>query len=104
VLDELVEDAVDMMDHLGRVPAGQKVRAARPKDGELIEGPERVMFILQAPGHWEEDLHVTISDGVLKVKAPNFAARRLLPADVDTSSFEKSYTNGVLSVNLKRRQ
>jgi HSP20 family molecular chaperone IbpA len=103
-LDELVDAAVDMMDHLGHVPAGRKAGALQPEDGEFIEGPERVTFILQAPGYWEEDLHVSLSDGALEVKAPDFSVRRQLPADVDTSSFQRRYTNGVLSVDLKRRR
>lgn len=104
MLDELVESAMDMMEHLGRPRVGRPNGTLPDDEGELIEGPERVTFVLQAPGYWEEDLHVSASEAGLEVKAPDFTVRRQLPPDADVSDLEKRYANGVLSVTIKKLQ
>ncbi|MDA4124180.1 MAG: Hsp20/alpha crystallin family protein [Thaumarchaeota archaeon] len=102
VLDALIENAVGMMNHPVHPNVDPKSGLARRDDGELMESASRVTFILNAPGYWQEDLHVSVSADEVEVRGPDFVVRKRFLPDVDPASVEKSYTNGILEIRLKK--
>jgi hypothetical protein len=104
ILDGLVEDAVEMMDGPPRRDAHASSVLLPVDEGELIEGPEQVVFILQVPGFRAEELSVFIEAEELRVRTPQSVVKVKLPGDADQTAFRSSYTNGVLEVRIRKAQ
>ncbi len=104
MLDGLVEDAVKKINEPARHLAPLGMGLPRTDQGELVERTEDVTFVLQAPGYWDEDLSTGVIEGKLEVRSADFVVRRQLPTDVDISEIDKRYTNGVLTVRIKKLQ
>lgn len=82
----------------------QAAKASSQSVDELIEGKDRLTYILDAPGYEKDDFRVSILDSELEVKGPDFIARKKLPGRVDADSARSAYVNGVLSVTLRRKK
>lgn len=72
-------------------------------DGELVEGPEFISFVLMAPGYCMKDFKVEVARRELWVEAPDFEVRRALGSPVDPSGAAVDYRNGVLSVRIPKK-
>ena len=103
VLDELVDDAVTLLE--GRLIHASDEPGAlgrRTCDDELIESSTHVTFIVHAPGYRSDQLKVSLIGNNIVVTAPDFTLRRPLHASVDKSSLASLYVNGVLSTRLHK--
>lgn len=98
-LAELVRAAQEDLYSFGSVK-----RVSSPKDkGELMVWPDRISYVLVAPGLDEDDLFVRAAEGELRVDATGLEVRRRIGFAVDPDSLEFWYNNGVLSVSIPRR-
>ena len=101
-LDDLVDDAVTLLEErLVRAP-DERVAERRTYNGELIESSTHITFIMHAPGYKSSQLKISLLGDDIVVTAPDFTTRRPLHAPVDGSSLVSSYINGVLSAKLQR--
>jgi HSP20 family molecular chaperone IbpA len=89
---------------IGGQTSVQTAEAAPQSRDELIEGKDRLTYILNAPGYQKDDLLVSVLDSEIEVKGPDFIARKRLPGRVDPDSAKSTYVNGVLSVTLERKR
>ena len=71
-------------------------------EGELIEGPSDVAFVLAVPGYRRADIGVYPEQGRLRVEAFDFKIVRHLRTPVDPSTARSTYVDGVLSVRLAK--
>ena len=75
--------------------------ANREKD-EVIQGRDRVTYVLEAPGHEAGDFSVHVEREGVEVSAHDLRVSRRLPAPVDPKTAVTRYSNGVLSVSARR--
>lgn len=83
-------------------PSEEAVQTGAPEPDEVIEGRDRVTYLLNAPGYSKEEFLVSVLDDQVEVKTKDFLRRRGLGSPVDPESAQTTYRNGVLSVTLKR--
>ena len=103
VLDELVDDAVTLLEgHLARAAEVPGASEKQAYDDELIESSTHITFIMHVPGYKSSQLKVSLLGDDIAVAAPDFTLRRPLHASVDRSSLTSAYVNGVLSAKLRK--
>ena len=113
------------VDRLFRLPHGRSYNGSRegwtlPLD--VVDEGEKVVVKASLAGFKPEEIHVTVEDGVLAIKAEteekaesnengyllrerrsgSFYRSLRLPESVDAENVESTYENGVLSVRLPR--
>jgi HSP20 family molecular chaperone IbpA len=74
-----------------------------PDEGELIEGPQDVTFVLVIPGYRRGDIGVYAEQGRLKVESYDFKIVRCLGSPIEPTTARTTYVNGVLSVRVDKR-
>lgn len=105
--DDMMDDLLELAERLLEQPRGmalsQSPARVEPEDtGEVIEGRDRVTYILHVPGYAEEQLRVDVRDREIEVATPDFTKRVPLRSRVDPATATKRFTNGVLSVSVRR--
>jgi HSP20 family molecular chaperone IbpA len=89
---------------IGGQTVRQTTRAAPQPQDEMIEGRDRLTYILNAPGYEKDDLRVSVQEDELEVKGPDFIVKKKFPGRVEPDTAKSSYVNGVLSVIVERRR
>jgi HSP20 family molecular chaperone IbpA len=69
---------------------------------EVIEGNDRITYVLNAPGYSRDDFRVSVLDDSVEVKTKDFLRRRGLGTTVEPETAETTYRNGVLSVTVRK--
>ncbi len=88
MLEQLVENAVRMIDSpYPRSPDAEAPKKVEDAE-EGIEGVEDVTLILHAPGYRSGEILVSAAFGEVQVAAPSVSLWRQLPPDVDQSTAE----------------
>lgn len=108
--DDFDDVVNDLMRMAGRLLNGERgagfMRQEPPREemgqDEVIDGRDRVTYVLQAPGREEEDFKVNVARDEVDVTAPDLEVRRQLPSPVDPKTAVTSYRNGVLSVSVRK--
>ena len=101
--DALFEEVLRLMQGMTANQAPrQVVQTADSARDELIEGRDRLTYIINAPGYEKDDLRVSVLDDEIEVKGPDFIARKRLPVRVNPDGAKSAYNNGVLSVTVER--
>ena len=101
-LDDLVDDAVTLLEERIVHSADERVAEKRSNNSELIESSTHFTLIMHAPGYRKSQLRVSLLGDDLVVTAPDFTVHRPLRASVDRSSLASTYINGVLSAKLQK--
>lgn len=109
-------------DGFGLIPAAGPGVAIPPLD--LVETPEAYRLEVDLPGFGEDDIQVSLEEGVLELRAEkrveehsederscyaerrhgSFARRLRLPGEVDSERVEATLANGVLTVLLPKQE
>jgi len=76
-------------------------RGEGPED-ELIIGDDYVTYLVYSEQETVEDFSVSTDDGFIEVETDDFIVKRPIGMTVDPGEYVLSYSNGVLSVRLKR--
>ncbi|MGC8913409.1 MAG: archaeal heat shock protein Hsp20 [Thermoplasmata archaeon] len=75
---------------------------------DVVDGKDSFSVTLELPGVEKDDIDISISGGILKVKvdAPNrkYAKEIELPRDVDEASAKASFRNGVLDITFQKKK
>ncbi len=101
-LGESEPDPIDIDDGaFADVPQAEVDDGTGPED-ELIIGDDSVTYLVFAEGEGIDDFWVSAEDGCIEVRTDDFAVKKVLGLLVDTQEASMSYSNGVLSVRLKR--
>jgi len=105
--DDVVNDLMRMAGRLLNGARGAEFMRQGPpveetEQDEVIDGRDRVTYVLQAPGHEERDFKIDVIRDEVDVTAPDLEVRRRLPSLVDPNTAVTSYRNGVLSVSVKK--
>jgi hypothetical protein len=72
-----------------------------PED-ELILGDDYVTYLIFADEHEITDFSISTEGDCIEVKTVDFTLKKELGMRVDTDGADTTYSNGVLSVKLKR--
>ena len=83
------------------VPQAEADDGTGPED-ELIIGDDSVTYLVFADREGIDDFWVSAGDGFIEVRTDDFAVKKVLGLLVDAEEPLMSYSNGVLSVRLKR--
>lgn len=103
IMDDLVRIAGRLLDgDPGAALSQHTLPKAQEERDEIIDGRDRVTYVLQAPGHDEGDFRVDVARDEVDVDAPDIEVRRRLPSPVDPKTAVTSYRNGVLSVSVRK--
>lgn len=99
LLDDLVQRAVKLLDE--PYEEGWTL-PTRGGDGEveLIEGRADLTVLFEMQGYKENELHLSMSDDELELRAPGTIVRRGLPCRVVPGSEKSEYHNGILWVRV----
>ncbi|MDG6988453.1 MAG: Hsp20/alpha crystallin family protein [Nitrososphaerota archaeon] len=77
--------------------------ARAPDEGELIESPLDVTFVLVVPGYRRGDIAVYAEQERLKVESYDFKIVKCMGSPIDPTTARSTYVNGVLSVRVDKR-
>lgn len=102
ILDEMLRLAETIAGGAG--PRRTDAVTVQSRPDELIEGRERLTYILNAPGYEKDELRVSVLEDALEVKGPDFLVRKRLPGGVNPETAKSRYLNGVLSVTMERKR
>jgi len=72
---------------------------------DVILNPDSIFVTAELPGARDEDVHVAVEGTRLTIEADgdkHYYTSVELPSDIDASSLQPSFTNGVLDITLKR--
>ncbi|MEK6839078.1 MAG: Hsp20/alpha crystallin family protein [Candidatus Thermoplasmatota archaeon] len=72
---------------------------------DVILNPDSIFVTAELPGARDEDVHVAVEGTRLTIEADgdkHYYTSVELPSDIDPSSLQPSFTNGVLDITLKR--
>lgn len=104
-LTSLVEAMLRLAESMagGHSPGQAGAAASKSRPDELIDGKEKLTYILNAPGYEKDQLRVSVLPDSLEVKGPDFLVRRELPHSADPDTARSKYLNGVLSVTVAKK-
>ena len=104
IMNDLMRIAGRLLEGAGGNAPSQPVLKQRQKEDldEVIDGRDRLTYVLQAPERSEADFRVKVERDELGVSAPGIEISRRLPSPVDPKTAVTSYRNGVLSVSVKK--
>ena len=103
--ESIFEEMMRLAESLvGGQPLRQVAATSVQTRDELIEGRDRLTYILNAPGYGKDDLRVSVLEDEIEVKGPDFIAKKRLPGRVEPDSAKSTYVNGILSVTLERKR
>jgi len=105
--DDIVNDLMKMAGRiLSSGGAGTISQRAPQKEAEsadeVIDGKDRLTYVLDAPGRDEADFKVDVRKKEIGVTGPGIEVRRELPSAVDPKSAVVKYLNGTLSVSASK--
>jgi HSP20 family molecular chaperone IbpA len=105
--DDMMNDLLELAGRILGQPQGMALSHApvQPEPehpDEVIEGRERITYILHAPGYTEEQLRVSVRSREIEVATPDFTRRTPLHSSVDPATAKSQFRNGVLSVSVKK--
>jgi len=86
------------------VPSGEEIREPLI---EVFDENEHLGVLAELPGVEEKNIQVNISQNKITISATNknrkYQGEATLPTDVESLPQQKTYTNGVLKVKLKKK-
>jgi len=109
-LDELAKEKTEWRNRLR--PFGRKIpytakEGVREPLMEFIEGKEHLEIIVELPGIEEKDLNLTIEENRIAISAETsgrkYHTEQALPTKVFPEPVERTYTNGILRIKLKKK-
>jgi HSP20 family protein len=96
------------VEHFGNIRTtqdGPEVADIREPLVDLFDETQEILVVAELPGVLEEEIQVEIQDDVLSLQTTGerkYAKEVLLPSTVDPASLQKTYTNGILELRLKK--
>lgn len=86
------------------VPSGEEIREPFI---EVFDENEHLEVLAELPGVEEENIQVNISENKITISAANenrkYQGETTLPTNVEALPLQKTYTNGVLKIKLKKK-
>jgi len=101
-LDAIVRGAEDLLDRPYLVDWTTRGDDDQEYNVELIESPEFVTALVDAPGFREKDFVTKSTEEELTVLGPTFKLKKALPCKVVAGETDSSYRNGILSVRMPK--
>ncbi|MCP8313034.1 MAG: Hsp20/alpha crystallin family protein [archaeon] len=109
-MDELAKERAEWRSRLR--PTGRKIpytvkEGVREPLVEFIEGKEHLEVIVELPGIEEKDLNLVIDEEKIAISAETserkYHTEQKLPTKVFSEPVERTYTNGILRIKLKKK-
>ena len=86
------------------MPSGEEIREPFI---EVFDENEHLEVLAELPGVEEKNIQVNISENKITISATNkdrkYQGETTLPTNVEASPQQKTYTNGVLKIKLKKK-
>ncbi len=107
------KDGKPIIEEFGNVknmPGGTKISDIREPLVDIIEKDDELEIVAEVPGAKKEDIKVSATQDYLTISAKREAPetkyfkRIKLPAKVDPSTAKAKYNNGILQVNIKKKE
>lgn len=74
---------------------------------DVFDEESYVLVIAELPGVEEKDIHIEVKGDILTLSAANgprkYSREVILPSDVDSSTMESKYKNGVLEIRMSKK-
>ncbi len=94
--------------HFGNIRSteeGPQVADVREPLVDVFDEDEEVVVVAELPGVGEGEIEIDVRDDILSLETTGerkYAKEVLLPDDVDATSLQQTYRNGILELRLKK--
>jgi HSP20 family protein len=99
---------VESFGNVKKTAQGPVVEEVRQPLVDVFDEQDHVLVIAELPGVGEEQIHIELKGDILILSAENgdrkYYREVILPGDVDASTLQSSYKNGVLEVKISKKQ
>ena len=102
------QQKVDTFGNIKKTPEGPVVEEVREPMVDVFDEAETVKVIAEMPGVEQSKIHIEIEGDILSISAEGeerkYSKEVLLPAEVEEETADSSYENGILEVELRKKQ
>ena len=102
------QQKVDTFGNIKKTPEGPVVEEVREPMVDVFDEAETVKVIAEMPGVEQSKIHIEIEGDILSLSAEGeerkYSKEVLLPAEVEEETADSSYENGILEVELRKKQ